>query len=306
MATRAAAKKAAPRSRPIRDGRLKQYLDATKKESVLIGRVDRFLQLRVEERDATVIHPSEMASSDWCYRATYLRLIGKESKPQVISLRPGLIFAEGTEIGAKWQQWLREMGILWGKWECRICEETTLAWSRDLADLSNTPFCPGRAYQGPHLWKYKEVPLESQPKYNVAGHADGIVDVDGEILPIENKSIGPGTIRLLDLLGEHEPDEMSSDKFSRITRPLASHFRQTQIYLRLSNEMYSESLGPIDRGLVIYEHKADQQVREFVVERNDRWTNRLFEAAGDIVWAIERGRDVKCQHGGCAKCRAFE
>lgn len=300
MATRAAVKKAAPKPRRIHDDRLKQYLEANKNTSVLLGRVDRHLQLRAEDRDATVIHPSEMASSEWCHKATWLRLIGKQGKPEVLSIRPGLIFAEGTEIGKKWQQWLREMGILWGKWECRICYEERFEWSNNLG----SDLCPARV-NGWHLWKYKEVPLESEPKYRVGGHADGAVNIDGETVIIENKSVGPGTLRLLDLLGDHEPDEMSSDRFSRITRPLASHFRQTQIYLRLANENYFDVLGPINRGLVIYEHKADQQVREFVVERSDRWTERLFEAAADITWAVEKGRSVPCQRGGCKKCQAF-
>jgi hypothetical protein len=140
----------------------------------------------------------------------------------------------------------------------------------------------------------------------IGGHADGIINPTGdEPLIMENKSVGPGTLRMMSLLMDEESDDLSSDRFSKITRPMRSHLLQVQIYLRLS-EQWKEEVGPIRRAVVIYEHKADQKVREFVIERNDSWTDPLFDTATDIAWAISKGREVKCPDGGCAKCRAFE
>jgi hypothetical protein len=281
--------------------RMQAFLDAKKHETVLIGSVDRHLQLLPNDRDATVIHPSEMVKKDWCPRATWHRLAGHKAKEATpIPLTLSAIFAEGTESGKKWQNWTRDMGILWGRWECRICEESVMEWSSDLTTLP----CPNRMDGYPHLWKYKEVPFRNGL---IGGHADGIVNPTGdESLVMENKTIGPGTLRMLGVLAEDEEDELSSTKFGRVTAVLPSHFRQTQIYLRLANSQYHGELGPITRGVIIYEHKADQQIREFVVEYDPRWTDHIWDMAKDIEWQISMGREVKCPYGGCPGCREYE
>ena len=285
--------------RKIEDKRLKAYLDATKNDSILLGAVDRHLQLVHDDRDATVIHPSEMSSRGWCARATWHRLMGHPLlKPEPLTLRPNLIFEEGREIHKKWQRWLTDMGIIWGRWVCVICETEVYAWASDLEPGS----CP--AHGGRHYWEYKEVPLED-PTCRIGGHADGIVRPGGESILLEVKSIGPGTMRKLDLLAEHESDDISSDRFSKISRPARAHLLQTQMYLRLA-EQWESVVGKVQRAVVIYEHKSDQQIREFVVTRNDRWIEPLLSTAADIVWAINRERNVPCPHGGCPKCKAYE
>ena len=284
----------------VQSPRMKAYLEAKKHDTVLLGDVDRYLQLLPNHRDATVIHPSEMCKKDWCQRATWHRLVGHTlPEPPVIPLRLSLIFETGTESGKKWQQWTRDMGILWGRWVCAACRLEKFEWSSDLGDHACLAFKGVR----PHIWEYQEVPLHHGL---VGGHADGIVNPTGdEALVMENKTIGPGTLRMLDVLGEDEHDEVGHDKFGRITKILPSHFRQTQIYLHLAQSL-EEEVGPIKRGVVIYEYKSDQQVREFVIEYDPRWTKDLFETADDIVWAISMGREVKCPYGGCPQCRAYE
>ena len=286
--------------------RLKTYLDAKKNDSVLIGAVDQWLQLQTDDRDATVIHPSEMSQKDWCPRATYLRLIGRTARPVPVTLKSNLIFGEGHDIHTKWQTWLAGMGILWGRWKCQVCGEVRYCWADEIGG-----YCPSIkiAMLGDppnyHIWEYKEVPLDLST-HRIEGHADGIVNpTSDESLLLEIKSIGPGTMRSLDLLAEDEPDFMSSDKFSKISRPMNSHFLQTQIYLRLS-EKWKAEVGPVTRACIIYEHKADQQFREFIVTRNDKWTDPVFETAMDIVWAIDNGRTILCPFSGCAKCIALE
>ena len=300
--TKKAARKTPPK---VANPRLKAYLDATKNESVILGPLDRYLQLLPNGRDTTVIHPSEMASKEWCHRATWLRLTGhlpRKSAP--LTLRPNLIFSEGHLIHAKWQGWLGDMGVLWGEWLCWACDLRVLGYSDEIGAVCPAVSPAVGGSRKPHLWKYMEVPLK-HTNLRIGGHADGIVNMSGdEPFLLEIKSIGPGTIRLLDLLAEHEADDISSDRFSKITRPMNSHFMQTQLYLRLAQE-HRPDVGDVRRAVVVYEHKSDQQVREFVVTRNDKWTDPLLDAAMDIVWAIDRGREVRCNHGGCALCGAY-
>jgi hypothetical protein len=287
------------RSKKPTNPRLKAYLDTSKNESILLGPVARYLQDRPDPRRSDVIHPSEMAKAEWCPRATWHRLSGHTAKLSAPdSLRANLIFAEGHDIHHKWQRWLREMGILWGYWECSICAEGMYEWSDNLI--------PGHCLHGsPHNWKYREVPLRSTP-LGIQGHADGITNPTAdETFMLEAKSVGPGTLRKLDLIKE---DEEASSQFSKITRPLGDHFRQLQIYLRLFNEdeRLTEEVGAIRRGLMIYEHKADQQVREFPVVYNPRWTDELFSTAQDIIWAVDHDRTIGCPYGGCSQCKPYE
>lgn len=284
----------------VQSPRMKAYLEAKKHDTVLLGDVAQHLQLQVDDRDATVIHPSEMCKSDWCPRATWHRLVGHTvPEPSVVSFRLSLIFDTGTESGKKWQQWTGDMGILWGRWECVLCHEEKYEWSSDLGSTA----CPALVSGGHHMWKYMEVPLRHGL---IGGHADGVVNPTGdESLIMENKTIGPGTLRLLNVMADDEHDEVGHDKFSRITKILPSHFRQTQCYLRMAQSLVSE-VGPITRAVVVYEYKSDQQVREFVIEYDPRWTEYLWETAEDITWAISMGREVKCPRGGCAQCHAYE
>ena len=276
---------------------VKSWLDAAKQETVVLGDVDRHLQLKVRDRRADIIHPSEMARTDWCMRATYLRMTGHEAKDPPERLRSMLIFGEGHDIHAKWQRWFREMGILYGRWYCLACGRD------EMAEIGEIPV-RGCKHQkdGVHLWDYREVPLEAKP-IKIAGHSDGLIFPAGEDHLVEVKSIGPGTIRKLVLAPEDETDETLSTQFGRISHMLGDHYRQLQIYMRLSQS----TDRPVKKGLGLYENKADQQIREFPVEYDERATEDLFEMAKDISWAIDHGKDVVCNQkvGGCAQCGAY-
>lgn len=278
---------------------LKNYVDAKKNPTILTGEVDRYLQSRVSDRDSTVIHPSEMASPDWCHRATWHRLSGRHAAATTVPLRSNKIFGKGDDVHAKWQRWLKDMGILWGMWLCQACGNRVMEWSQSLEYKCDV------APHG-HLWVYKEVPLISDPLLNIAGRADGIVNPSkDEPILLEIKSIGPGTLRMLGIMATDDDDEETSTRFSRIAHPLPSHFTQVQIYLRLAR-MYESAIGQIPRGLLLYENKADQQTKEFVIDYGERWTNKLFDWAELIMWAVKNDHEVECPKKGCPQCQAYE
>ena len=284
--------------------RLKAHLGAKKHDTLFIGDVSLHLQKKIDDRAAHVIHPSEMAKTNWCPRATWLRIIGRKLKtlPPPHALRSELIFAEGHDIHFKWQQWAKEMGVLWGTWECIHCHVRIKAWSDNLW----TTRCGEKYGVMMHEWKYKEVPLRQGL---VAGHSDGIINPSTEeSLVLEAKSIGPGTLRKLDLIRDDEPDDVAVTQFAKISRPMKEHFLQTQIYLRLANEdpEVQAETGPLRRAVVLYEHKADQRVREFVVTYRSDWTMDLFDTALDIKWAVDNDREIRCPYGGCSQCESYE
>lgn len=282
-------------------------LAAMKKyETLVVGPVGEHLlakRLRPTGRREDVLHPSEMAKADWCPRQTYYRLAGTPatSDGEKFSDQLERIFEEGHDIHAKWQNWLAEMGRLWGRWECAQKHYEVYATS------DGVMACPQCAL--PLL--YKEVPLEAEERYRIAGHADGAMEDVAAILEI--KSIGLGTLRMEEpsLLRDHQVETTDGKKvydldglWKGIRRPLRSHLRQTNIYLALAKEMGL----PFDRVIFIYEYKATQAVKEFVVKYSPTIAEPLLDQALDVKYHISKGTPpLRPDHTGqdtkvCKEC----
>ncbi len=264
---------------------LKNFLAANKKDTRLLGAVERHILSRPSEfRDRKVIHPSEFVKNDWCKRAAYFALIGQyvetTEKP---TLRRQSIFDEGHAIHAKWQGYLRDMGVLYGR------------WSNGSWDISSNVKKSA---------KYKEVPLNS-PKHMISGHSDGWVKGLGNDFLIEIKSIGSGTIRM------EAPSLLTGDiesSWKNIKNPFPSHILQGQVYLHLTHLMVED--GQLDSApneiVFIYELKANQDYKEFVVSYSPELVEPLFDSALDVAWAVENNRPPVCsvspKRGYCVKC----
>lgn len=199
-------------------------------------------------RDTAHIHPSALASSSFCERATYYQLTDvPQSDPDRPNFQKLNIFAEGDTIHEKYQAWLYGAGILVGMWKCLLCEHRW--WDKSPAAC---PEC------GRSLIKYAEVPL-ADPAHWLIGHADGLLEDDlGEAL-LEIKSIGLGTIRH-DAPNLHDAytrgDISLDDLWDRIKRPLAPHLRQISLYMYITG---------VHDAIVLYEWKPQQHVKEFSV-----------------------------------------
>lgn len=277
-------------------GDLRAFLDASKAPSRLIAPIERHLLTRAPgDRPTDVLHPSEIIAADWCHRASYHLLRGDKPKPERNRLRTQTIFDEGHEIHRKWQQWLREMGVLYGKWECLICGWQDLALS--------PPWCFG--CRGKRGLVYREVPLVSA-RHRIAGHADGLVKLrDEDDCLIEIKSIGLGTVRAEapGLLAKAEGD---LDKlWASIRHPFGKHLRQGQLYLSLAALAYGDE-APKEM-VFLYENKMNQAAKEFVVSHQAEVCADILEEALDVVWSVNNEREPDCNVAdkGCAKCKQF-
>lgn len=268
---------------------LKAYLDAGKKETRLIGALERHILLRpAEARSRTVLHPSDLVQDDWCALAAYNALRGNYVET---SDKPGLrlqsIFDEGHAIHAKWQNYIAEMGNLYGVWGTK----DNWALSKDIDGL-----------------EYLEVPLHSH-KHRIYGHSDGWVKGLGEDFLIEIKSIGSGTIR------SEGPALFAGGAdleaaWKNIRNPFRKHILQGQIYLHLANLMVEAGeLESAPKEIVfIYELKANQDYKEFVVSYGPEFVEDIFEAALDVVWAVDNERPPVCNIDpelGCKRCAPF-
>jgi CRISPR/Cas system-associated exonuclease Cas4 (RecB family) len=276
---------------------LAALVESKKRPTVLLGDVQQYVVKKAQEDDSRrqdIIHPSEMAKADWCPRQTALRIRGVPTTDsgEVHGYAMLTIFQEGHDVHEKWQTWLGEMNRLWGKWKCRICDVEELGTPDTLSTEGNSHDHP---WMHDHVWDYKEVPLDAEEAWLIAGHADGAVpDVEGFI---EVKTIGLGTIRMEEpnLVRKHtvKTEEGKSivdvdGLWKSIKRPFKSHRKQAAIYLAIAKA----NGWPYTRMVFIYENKGNQQVKEFVVPFDEELAEELIDVAKDVKWAVEEERDL--------------
>ena len=273
---------------------LKAFLTANKRETRLMGAVERHVLSRpFDDRDMSYIHPSDIIKDDWCALAQYHAIKGNyvetRDKP---TARLASIFAEGHIIHAKWQNWFKEMGVLYGKWQ----EEHGTPWA--LSDIVDSNA------------KYLEVPLRSD-KHMIRGHADGWIKGLGDDCLIEIKSIGSGGLRMEAPALMAQSEDNVEKAWKNIKTPFRSHQLQGQVYLHLCHLMVEEDLLPeAPKEIVfIYELKANQEYKEFVVTYNPEFTAEIFDKALDVAWAAENSRPPVCSidpNKGCKRCAPFQ
>lgn len=273
---------------------LKAFLNASKRETRLMGALERHMLARpFDERNMAVIHPSDIIKSEWCALAQYHALLGNyvevREKP---TLRLASIFAEGHAIHHKWQSWLREMGVLYGLWH----DETGMGWSLS-SDIYDSA-------------EYKEVPLSSA-EHMISGHADGWVKGLGEDFLIEIKSIGTGTLRMEAPALLAQNNDNIELAWKNLRNPLRPHILQGQVYLHLCHLMVKDGLleSAPDEILFIYELKANQDYKEFVVKYNPELTAEIFDRALNVAWAVKNTHPPLCSidiEKGCKRCAPFQ
>lgn len=224
--------------------------------------------------------------------------MGEPVEEQPPGLRLQSIFDEGHAIHHKWQNWLREGGWLYGKWRCEFCGGTW--WD------TSPRMCPD--CDSEHFIHYAEVTLFDDPLM-IGGHADGWIKGLGKDALIEIKSIGAGTIRM-------EQPNLMRDKdlngaWRDIRRPFPTHLRQGNLYLELVRRMHEA--GHIDSApneiVFIYELKADQSYKEFVVKADPGIVKDMLDTAHDIAHAVRTKTPLLCTVdpiNGCKACNKKE
>lgn len=287
-----------PKTLPSKE--LKSFLNAAKRETRLVGALERYMLTQpFDDRNHSVLHPSDIVKPEWCLLASYHALLGNyvetRDKP---TLRQASIFAEGHAIHAKWQGWLEEMGVLYGRWYCHTDQRYEWGLSKDENIVGTAS-----------VFKYAEVPVKSD-KHRISGHADGWVKGLGDDFLIEIKSIGAGTLRFEApaILAAAEGDLEKA--WRNIKAPFRSHQLQGQVYLHLCHLMVEEGLleSAPKEIVFIYELKANQDYKEFVVAYNPEYTKDIFDRALDVVWAVDNNRPPLCNIDpvkGCKRCEPF-
>lgn len=287
---------------PKLSGNLANYANASK-GTLLIGDIQAHMikeHAKPSNRRQDIVHPSETVKDSWCPLATYYRIKAcREADNPYLkpaeTIAPQLlnIFDEGHYIHDKWQKRLRNMGDLWGNWQCQECE-----W------VFKDQLYPGvcSSCGSIHLI-YREVPLRYDPM-RIAGHADGAIPRLNAL--IEIKSVGAGTVRIEAPDVYNKNTNGSSIDFQGlwkdIKEPFPSHIRQGQLYLALCAKVGL----PYDQIIFIYEAKFNQGVKEFVVKYDPEVSKSTLLKCSDIVSALDlNGPLPECPTGTCKDCEKY-
>ena len=244
-----------------------------------------------------------MAKTDWCPRATYYRMSGLPEQPGKFSFSLQNVFAEGNAIHEKWQGWLADTGKLWGTWKCDYCFAKFDNQLKPDGGYCKHMYSSNIA----HDWQYREVPLTST-SHKISGRADGALLEYGAL--IEIKSMGIGTLRFEapTLLKTHTHIINGKNiidiegAWKDFHRPLLSHVKQGNIYLMMAEEMGL----PFDKMIFLYEFKANQDSKEFMVTKSDEILAPMLDICSQIEYALDRGSPPACPKNGCGYCRPYE
>lgn len=287
---------------PKLKGPLADYANASK-GTLLLGEIQAHMlkeHAKPSTRRQDIIHPSEVAKTGWCPRSTYERIKAcREAsdaflKPaESIGVQLLNIFDEGHLIHTKWQTRLQKMGTLWGNWECGECQHIYKGMLfPDVCSFCNS----GNLI-------YREVPLRAE-QYLIAGHADGAIPSIAAL--IEIKSVGAGTVRIeAPKIYEAHTEGQKIDLqglWKAIEEPFPSHLNQGQLYLRLCDIMGL----PFTKIVFIYESKFNQGVKEFVVEYDPNYCDKLITQCYFIVGALNNTMNPpECPTNGCKDCERY-
>lgn len=275
-------------------GKLKNFVDAGKSNTRVIGKVERHVLAKPVDntRSFDGLHPSAMVSKFWCHRASYFHLKGNHPTPEARRFKTELIFAQGHAIHDTWQTWFWEMGTLYGKWLCKACQSTWMGLSP-----VECPECESRSL------KYKEVPVEYEPLM-ITGHSDGWLKGFGDDLMLEIKSVGEGTFMWYDKSNWFASDQNFASAWKNLSAPFESHIAQIQLYMEILSLSGVEDVP--NEAVVLYEAKPNQEVKEFIVRRDTWGVQHILDGAQLVVDSLSKNTAPDCNVGGALKCKQCE
>lgn len=146
-----------------------------------------------EERDSLHLHPSEICKRDWCPRSSWYKIKGYPAPADSYTLQRLNIFAEGHLIHQKWQNWLKEAGVL----------------------------------------VQAEVPIKDEEHHIIGHADGVISDKHGSaVIEIKSIGLGTIRMEDYGLFAPYNRKEINADElWNSIKAPFSSHVRQTQLYM---------------------------------------------------------------------------
>jgi hypothetical protein len=219
-------------------------------------------------RQYDVFHPSDWG---YCLRKVAFQYYNEYSKFQRkeeldIDIKGERIYDNGHDLHARWRRYLDGAGVLRGAWRCLGCD--TIHGKDEPLGIFNPSRDKGWICHGCSQRRgldYEELAVESDPRYNFAGHVDAIVDVSDT--PFETKT--SADIEVVDF------KSIKGQYFDELQEAKPEHAVQIGIYMWLLD---------LDASVIVYENKDSQAVKEFFVARDDK---KIEEIKCQAEWLLD-------------------
>lgn len=262
---------------------LKEMFQAMKKEGYVTAPLDRFLFEQANKPNDRAVNVNAPSQAGKCNRANYYMRKQYDGDGS-IDPRTQRIFDNGSGVHERLQNYLIEMELL-------------------IMD---------------------EVPIINDT-YNIQGHTDGFLDLEDEVAILEIKSINDNQYgQLRDAKEDHKrqgliylycaeerrqwlhehfktPEEFNASYMERYKyfETKYQHMKGGRKYTReekIKNEVMLNMLSdnilfytdkPITKVIFLYENKNNQELKEYVVERNMTTEPILTEVLGDYEYLNE-------------------
>ena len=229
-----------------------------------------------KERDYGYFHAS---SWDKCHRQQayhYYHAKGfidldDSSLERVIDPVLERIFDNGHSLHARWRVYFERSGAMLGCWKCNACQ-ALYGQNKKLGILR--PSCCEKC--GAADLHYQEVGFRDDETM-WGGHVDAVIDV-AKYRKYQLSFINSTEMPQQEITNSEDKyivvdfKSMNPRQFRTLEGPLPDHITQMQIYLYLSGLRY---------GKFVYEDKATQNVKEFLVTRDD---NLLAVKKEEAIW----------------------
>lgn len=257
-------------------------------------------------------HPSIISKGIACERWWYFMLTGVDGIVERETFAPKTLRAMliGTAIHDGFQKLMYKMGILEGMWECKNCGTKFWAISPLSCKSCRTHLRWGKL-------DFLEVPFESE---YVKGHADGILNINGNRYLLELKSI------------KNDETKKSHYKygFEHLTGPIDDHELQAQIYLQEwtkkvnaakagytvdihensyiintsveSDMAAAKAIGYLENAIVLYVAKNSSDTVSFVVPRNENKVKYLYQSMAKVWVYVALNNEEEARENLIARC----
>ncbi len=239
----------------------------------IIDLVDKNLSIAAlnNDRDYTYFHASAWGK---CHRKIayeyyeakgYITVANSSLK---ISPRLERIFGNGHSMHDRWRQYIEATGMLRGRWECssHTHDEPKIYGAGDALGCLR----PGTCDCGGVDFRYREVGF-SNAETLLGGHVDAILDL-GCIYPDMTDKPDAERNIVVDF------KSMNMFEFKKLKAPTKEHIVQMQLYLYLSG---------VKEGRFLYENKNDQDVKEFIVPRDQNFIDENVKKAKLLKYIVE-------------------
>jgi len=232
-----------------------------------------------DDREYDIFHPSAWGG---CLRKVAYQYYNEQEsfvikRSSNLDLRFERIYDNGHSVHARWQKYLDCSNVLRGAWKCTNPKCGAIYGDTDRIGIFNPlrtvpDWACSNCGNNKEL-RYEEPRVKSDQIYNFDGHCDAIVDLSGTPFARHNNQ----DIIVVDF------KSIKDEYFSEIAESKAKHEHVVQVNIYMW-------ILELHAGVVLYENKNTQAVKEVFIPRDEQLIEKVKEQAIWMQNVLKKGK----------------